>query len=490
MNRVRKQFRAILIVASLAAPAAWAQQQQQGDTRVNPPVQPIPPLKTGDSSTKKPANGEDGVAQDESGQTKTPPPPLSGAERYSVDSAGRAHNYILPSIQFSETGDTNPVNLSGQSGILSASIIGGQLSLNRVLGRSKLTATFAGGGAFYNNNSSLNSEYGQLAVSEKVSLRRWSLLLSDYLTYLPQSGFGGGGVGGFGAPITSGLSAIGLPSDLSPGIASSQSILTARAQRIDNASFGEVDYQFSARSSFTATVGYDLLQFLNGGFPGSHTYVFRGGYNRNLTAKDTFGVIYDISFFRYQTPGNDVQNHFALVSYGRLITGRLALQLGAGPQINRLGPAAGNGSRTPVSWGVTSSLSYRFSNTSTSLFYNHYTTAGAGVFYGSITDEAGTGVTRRLSRAWSGSVNAVFARNRPLQQVIGQPSINGYKTWSAGGSVSRPLSPYTILFFNYSLQWQSSGACVAVGPVACGTSYFRHVFGAGFSWSFRPVELN
>jgi hypothetical protein len=485
MLQNQKRLRATILALTLAVPAAWA--QQKGDPRVDPPVKPYPPLNSGESSSKAPAEKND--AQDTT-QTKPDTTPLTGAERFTLGSTGRTRSYLLPSFQFLEVGDTNPVNAVGQSSIRAASVITGRLSLVRVWSRYQFSTEYSGGGTFYNTTGGLNTSYQQLMLSQKISWRRWSLLLTDNFSYLPDSAYGVGG--GLGFPVAYGPATIGAStgnlSNLNPGLVPSQSIYTGRARRFDNATLGEVQYQLSPRASVTVTGTYGFLHFIDPGYFNSREYLFQTGYNYSLTPKDTIGVIYGVTYFQYETGLNNFISHSARFAYGRRITGRLGLQVSAGPQINRFKLQTG-GPGTSTSWNLVSSLRYQLRKLDLDLTYSRYTTGGGGVLFGSASDDIRAAATRRLSRLWTGSLTMGYSRNVALRQVVGPTTVTplGYQAWYAGGTATRSLGRYASLLFNYNLQRQTNGSCVTG---ACAPTFLRHVFGVGVSWNFRPIGLD
>ncbi len=467
MLHFQKRFRATIFAVTLSVPAAWAQQQ--------------PATSAGNADT-----------QDSTGHASTDRQPLSGAEKYSVGLNGRGRSYFLPTFQILQSADTNPTNTntSGFSNINAVTTFNGNLSLRRLSGRSQFMADYSGGGMIYDRNFGLNSSYHQVGISEQVDGRRWSLLLGDNFSYIPDSGYGfGGGFGGFGVPLAFGpgsnLGSTNSMFNLNPGIVPSQSILTGRARRFDNGVIGQVDYRASARSTVTFSGSFGLLHFLDSGYFNSKSYGFRAGYDYNLTAKDTISVMYGVNFFRYDAVANNFFGQSVQVAYGRKLTSRMAFQISGGPQINR-NRFSGSGT-THFNWNLGSSLQYAFPNWNLNLSYNHYTSLGAGVFLGAYSDEVRGSASRRLSRQWSGSVDVAYAHNRATPMTTSLSTFPGFQTLSAGGSLSRPLGHYSFLSFNYSAQRQTNGSCVSG---ACAPTFLRHVFGVGFSFNFRPIALD
>lgn len=439
-------------------------QQKPMDTRINPPATP--------------ANGTDNGAAD---QVNPDTHSLSGVETYGVGGVDRS--YFVPSAQFSEYADSNANYTSTGTSVLPVTSIGGQLVFRKLHRRQDFSLQYSGGGVFYDRGNQSNYAYQQMSVTEKINWRRGSVTLSDYFSYLPDSGFG---AGGFGTPFAGGPPNLfgigGIPFGLNPGFLSSQSIFTNTGRRFDNSTFGEVDYNLGPRSSVTGSVGYDLLHFFGPSFLNSNTVIFRGGYNYQINALNSVGLVYSGSLFRYnQFSTDDFQAHSAQVSYGRRITGRLGLQMSAGPQI--IVEKVGNNITT---WTASASLRYAFQRSDINLSYSRYTGNGGGLYFGAYTDEVRLYGDRQLTRVWSANATVSFARNSPLS-FGGSPIVgaSAYESIYAGVGISRPIGRYISTFANYNLQWQSQGFC-ALGAV-CGTSFTRHIVGIGINWNFRPI---
>lgn len=439
-------------------------QQKPLDTRINPPAGSTTDTSTPDEMTP---------------DTHA----LSGAETYGVGGVGRS--YFIPSAQIAEYADTNAAYSGSGINFQPTTSLGGQLIYNLIRSRQKLSVQYSGGGVFYDRGGFSNYTYQQMGVSEKIDWRRTSLVLSDYFSYLPDSGYGAGGFGSFFSGGPSSLFGVGgIPFGLNPGFLSSQSIFTTFARRFDNSSIGEIDYQLSPRSSVTATGGYDILHYFDSSLFNSHTYIFRGGYNYQATARDTLSFFYNGSLFRYNQFGIDnFQVHGGQAGYGRRITGRLGLQLTGGPQV--IIPVVG---KNLYSWTLTSSLRYSWQRSDVGISFNHYASNGGGVYFGAYASEFRLDGNHRLSRAWTVNGSAAYARNTPIPfAAISIPAggLTPYDSVYAGLSVSHPIGRYISSFANYNFQWQSQGFCSA--GFICGPSFTRHVFGVGINWNFRPI---
>ncbi len=485
MTKFRKTFWPTILGLALCIPAAWAQQK---DPRISVPIAPYPPLSPGEKSSKAPEESSSTTVAERQ-RAELEQRPLSSVEEITLDSPDRGRSYLLPSFHFAQIGDTNARSTSGASELHTASTVSGGIALRRVRGRSEWMANYAGGTTLYNTHSDLNTSFHQLGIKQTITGRRWSLLLSDYFSYLPESSsatgaFGGGA--GFGPGLGRGFE--GSPSGLSPIFTPSQTILTGRTRRVSNSFVGEVQYKASPRSSITVSGAYRMLRFLDSGFINGHSEIFRTGYNYAVTAQDSVAVMYGFTRFRFDGISQGMNNHVLQVAYGRRVTGRLAFQLAAGPLINTFRhPLAG--SETVLSWNMESFLRYRFQNTDLGISYLRYMTGGSGVLVGAQTDEARMTVGRRLSRMWSGFLSLGYVHNASLTETTARLLDRTFNLWTAGVHLSRPWGRYTSLDFSYGVYREGSSASFCTGST-CGTHLLRHYFRFGFSWQLRPIQID
>lgn len=492
MGRIALGISLSALILALSTPAGWAQekpaqQQQQApatqkpkDTRVAQPAAPLQP-----SSSKK-AKGQ--TQASEQGQSRTPEQarkPLSGVEQYTLSTMGRDRSYFYPAFQVAEGGDTNPNNQFGSPTIESVSIIGGAFASRDVWSRYTFSLRYAGSGFIYNRDPSRTVSAHSFSLSQTITGRRSSLLLTDAVSYLPEASFGynrfsqggfNGGQGGLYGVDTSGLSGVYLPN---------QSILTGAASRISNAAVGQYSYDLSPLSSLTLTGAYTLLRFPDSGFVDSNAGNFGFGYNHEIGRKDSLAIKYFGSVYRYvNQPDYNFTNHVVELMYEHRITHLLWLTLGSGPSINIFGNGLNGDTR--VSWHATANLLYRLRRAQLMLHYWHYTTAGAGVFFGSQADNVGVRVAERITRMWSGDVGLGYSYNKELQATA---ESQGFNTWYASANLRRRLGRYMSMFLSYNLQQQFANTPFCFGS-SCGTFYTRQYFTLGFNWHPRAIEVS
>jgi hypothetical protein len=478
------------LILGLGASSSWAQQKQTqsqqqpatqkpSDTRVAPPAAPIAPL-----TTEKTKNHSASTDQNQSAPSTPEQRPLSGVEEYTLSTMGMGHSYFFPVFQVAESGDTNGNNQIGSATFESVSTVSGAFALNRVWSRYNFAANYSGSGFIYNRDPSQSSSAHSFSLSQTITGARSSLVLADAVSYLPESSygyarfgsFGNFGVGGFSPINSSGLNGIYIPS---------QSILTGDSTRISNVVVGQYDYKSSPLSSLTFTGSYGMLRFLDTGFIDSNAGTFGLGYNHSFTARDTLAIAYMGTVYRYDQSVYDFNTHIVALMYGHQISHLLSLKLGGGPLVNTFTGSNTTNQGTVVSWYGNASLYYRLPRTTLSFFYTHYTSAGAGVFQGSKTDNLTMTITRQLTRIWSGDVSMGYSHNANLQATSTSQSFN---TWYASANLQRPIGHYMNLFLSYNLQQQSSNNSFCnVG--GCGSFYTRNYFSLGFNWHPNAVEL-
>jgi hypothetical protein len=349
------------------------------------------------------------------------------------------------------------------------------------------------GGLTANNGNANNSLSHQLELGEKLSWRRTAISFFDQLNYLPEAAFGSGMASGPSLPGDQGLS-------LQPALTLNQSILTTRGQRISNAFLTEVDRFLTPRSSLTFVGSYSLLRFLDNGFLNFGNALFQAGYNHQFTRKDTIALLYRFTAFRYNNFDQSFDGHVVQVSYGRRVTGRLAFQVAAGPEVGffrtPISPSTGTsgGSTTTIPsltqayWTLDTSMTYQRQRTQFGLAYDHSLSGGAGVLAGAVSNQVSGSINSQLTRILNGGFVSGYARNQGLNVAAPTPSNQSYNYWFSGMNFSRPWGRWTNLFLSYSLQFQDSNVGFCVGTT-CGKSFVRHTVSIGFGWRPRPIPI-
>jgi hypothetical protein len=489
MRKALYIFCGLLCWMALGAPRASAQQPTPDQS-----VQPIPAYHSPLASAA--GNGEDVNAnpQDLAPDTR----PLTGAQDLSLGAPLTQHSYWQPHFDFSTTADSNGLSATNNTGWTTFSSFYGGVDLHRISGNSNLMLSYLGGGVISNSGAAPNGIVQGLNFSDRFAFRHWALTVFDQLSYLPEASFGFWGLGGASLPGT-GIG--GLGSGFIPG----QSILTAVGQSLSNSTVTEVDAYLTPRSSLTFVGGYSLLHYFDNNLLNSGDATFQAGYNRQLTRQDTLGLLYRFSAIRYSNFGQSINDNVVQVSYARRVTGKLAFQIGAGPEVTMFktpittngastgapgGGASLGGPTTTVSWSLNASLTYQLNRTGLGLSYSHGVTGGSGVLAGATADTVTGSASRQLSRRVSAYWNLGFARNNGLAfTAVKATSANQtYSYWFTGAGLNRPWGRALNVNLSYHLEYQDSNNSFCIGPT-CGTSLVVHMITFGLGWHRQPIPF-
>jgi hypothetical protein len=458
--KLRQTLCGLALVGLTCSVAAHAQRPVPAGRGVSPIVDPLP-------------NDPAQVSPD----TNT----LAGAQLFGVGSLNHARNVFDPSISFSELGQTFPPvpGQPNQTNLFSATLIGGGLNFDRTWSRYHLTTIYNGGETFTRGSQQSNDQFHDLNVLQEIDWARWRLLLRDDFVASPGAAFTGTGMGGPGlsAQISSTLQA--SLNGIGQGFVPSESIQTGNAMRYRNAAVGQLEYSFSRRSAFTFAGSYGLLKFTDAGFFSSHMVNAQAGYDYMLDPANSIALLASYGKIDYTGSANTTTNYLAALAYGRKITGRVAFQVGAGPE--RIQFVNGtNGQLWYAS--VTSALTYDWRRTGYSLAFMRGLSSGSGVFLGAKTNTLTLAAHHQFTRSWTGSVNSGYAINNSLAGA-GTPTVK-FDNWFVGANIGRQLWSHFQLNFNYGVQRQNSPA---VCPVAnCGIDGFQQTFGMTINWHLRP----
>jgi hypothetical protein len=486
MRRPHTSMGVAILVMVLGVPVVRSQQQPNG--QVTPPT---PALHSPTSSAGSNENAEDPNAnpQELAPDTRA----LAGAQDLSLGVPVLTHSFWQPLFNLMLTLDTNPLATNHSSGLTTWTSLFGGIDLHRMSGRSDLTLNYLAGGLTANNGNASNSLSHQLELDEKLSWRRTAISFLDQLSYLPEADFGSGVPSGPSLPGAQGLS-------LQPVLTPNQSILTTRGQRISNSFLTEVDRFLTPRSSVTFVGSYSLLRFLDNGFLNLSDAVFQAGYNHQFTRKDTVALLYRFTAFRYNNFDQSIDGHVVQVSYGRRVTGRLAFQVAAGPEVGffrtpistSTGTSGGSttttSSSTQAYWTLDTSMTYQRQRTQFGLAYDHSLSGGAGVLAGAINNQVSGSINSQLARTLNGAFVLGYARNQGLNVAAPAPSNQSYNYWFSGMNFSHPWGRWTSLFLSYRVQFQNSSTVFCVGAT-CGKSLVRHTVSIGFGWRPRPIPI-
>jgi hypothetical protein len=482
-----------MCVVILSASAVRAQQQSPDQAEQQTPANqgstqsaaPIPAYRSPLASAAD--NGED-TDTELAPDTRS----LTGVQPFSLG-APTTRSYWQPHFDISTTIDSNPLENAGSTDWGTWTSFSGGVDIHRASANTDMELSYIGGGSISNNSNVSNGVVQVLSFSDKYSFRRWAISFFDGLNYLPESSFGYGGLGG---SVTPGTGPSGPGSVFGPG----QSLLTGRGQNLGNSFDTEVDVFLTPRSSLTFVGGYSVLDYFDSDRLNYGTANFRAGYNHQLDRKNTIGLSYTFSEYDYTNFDQSIVDSSVQVSYGRRVTGRLAFQIAAGPQIasfhtpisTNTGSSGGGGTgsttagpTTQVYLALGTNLQYAIKRTSMALAFNHGVGGGSGALAGSLTDTVTGSVTRQVSRTFSSGFSGGYSRNHGVAIGTTTASNQNYGYWFGGANLSHPLGRSLGINVSYQVQYQTSNDAFCLGPT-CGKSVVRNTISVGVGWHERP----
>ena len=436
----------------LCVPALRAQNQPGSPAG---PIQPLPPAQdSGNGQTPAPdasaLSPGQGSAPQSSSQAQPDTRVLSGAETFGLGFLHAPRSIYDPALHITESGERGVV--PGRFDTVTA--MAGTLALDQSWSQSSLNLVYSGGETLYQPDSSFNTEYQDLAISQQIQRGRWGLRLRDDFQLSPNAAFGGLSTGGPG--ITAQAPTLNA---VAPAVLPGETIQTGQALRLNNTALTEIDYSLSRRTTMTFTGSYGFLHFLSAGFIDSRNINGSAGYNYALDAKNSIGLNLMYGNTIYTSSNSRMNSDTAQASFGRKVTGRLAFQIAGGPQLLRLlnfRPTSGQ----KWSWSAYTALTYQMRRTGYTLSYSHGTNAGSGVLLGATTDSITAGVHRDFTRFWSGSLNGGYAINNSL--AANSALSSRYTNWYGTANLGRQMGQHFHFGLSYQYQVQNGSTGGAV----------------------------
>lgn len=477
MKRAKPVAVIVLLLAWVSrCPMAQAQQDQDNDPP-KPAAKALPPLPADDEQDQEqpiPAMEPDDR-------------PLVGFQGLLVGTPPESHSYWFPGFSYTNFASPNGQVAGGGNGWYSTSILTGNLSLLQNWSTAQLAVNYSGGESVSTNSAIGNSQYHQLGVFQTINWRRVRLTLLDQFAYLPAAQFGfGAGTGlafpGAGGPLAPVLP--GLQNGLTPG----QSIFNTIGPRYSNSGGLQLNFLLSHRGSITVGGVFGVLRFIDAGNIESNQTILNAGYNRQVSRTDTFGISYRFSAYEYLGSPQAIGDHMVQATYGKKITGRLALKLSVGPEITTFRVPPGITPSTEHK-GVagTADLSYAFAAGGLDLSYNHAVNNGSGILLGATTDQITLSGNHKLGRVWSGNLSFGYARNTAIAgTTANQAPI--FDSVFVGAGVQRPLTRTANLTLNYTANIQTSNTGMCPGPTCA--NFTTNQITLGLSWRGRPFVLH
>jgi len=424
-------------------------------------------------------------------------PPISGVDEAGMDMRSGERSFLSYGLSASETADSNANNELGGESVSSVTHLLGALDLQRLYSKTDIFAEYLGGGAFYSNSTSTAR---QLHAAGFMGVLRWRTgraTLRDSFSYLPEGSFSVGAFGGVpGLGIATGSGQSGLAGGGLPGshfFGNGQFGSVGLTPRIANSALVDVVQSLTPRSALTFAVGFSNAHFFDDthAFINSDRELVSGGFSHLISRRDQIAAVYGFQQFRFpQDAGGQIDAHIINLRWGHVISGKMSMTLGAGPQylvfedpiLGKVHRWSGNGRAV---------LRYRFTRTSIAVSYEKFTSAGSGFFAGSDTQAVRAGLTRPLARTWEFYGDIGYAHNRRLQEQLftglpGNTFDHGFLRVLLRKHLGREWSAFAAYRFN-DLNFdnkfcQNEGICSRISQ--------RHMGTVGVEWHPRPMRID
>jgi len=500
------KFRACLIatVISLSVVAAVCA-QDPGSQMQSPPAQqpaqpdkPIPPANPNDQNRPNPSTDEPPLAPVVAGTVNSAP--LTGANEPPFN-IFRSRSFVVPALGFFGQLDSNGNN-TPFGNFTSINSLFGAISIQKMASASQFNLDYTLGRTFSNQSSAFNSTINDFAASYLWSRGRWDGFVTDRLLYSSEASFLGGYApfpsASFGTASGFGMAPLLLRNSFMPD----QGIFTNFGPRLNNIAVAQVNNHISRRMFFTIVGTDNILHFTNPGLIDSSTAGFQAGLGFQRTREDTIAVIYRFNDLWFSGYPVNVRDNIVELAYQRQLAERWRFEIGAGPDLSYIhAPSQITGqpgtNRTHDSWAANVAMHYRLRRTALSVGYDHFLTAGGGVFLGATTDGFYGSASHQLSRLWTLGFSGSYNHNKNLIPLsmglrgVFAPANGTYNSVYGTFEARRRIGRDSEFFLGYLARYQTSNytLCQTGTSVCLGPSIVGHQFNFGFLWRVKPVPI-
>ena len=396
---------------------------------------------------------------------------------FSLPSSAGTLQYALSASQsisnnnFGNSGTDYNTNLNGDLAFISSSP------------RDPFSMVFSGGRSWSTSSQSFN--FLNLAISQVVNAGRWNFMLSDSVSYLPQTASAGlSGVAGVGD--------LGL-SPVQTGAIPGQGVLTGYSTRVANSSSLSLRRQIAGKTSLNASGSYSLTRFLSNSSssavpssPGLNTDGETGslGLSHSIDARNSLGGNYSYSRNTYSgtnfgIPQPGFSSQTSSLQYSHQFTRKLSTSLSAGPQWTSIDSP---GITPTLSLFASLSASYAGKFSHATIAYSRSSNSGFGVVGGAISNSVTFSTGRTFDRVWFCALTSSYTQTANLPTAATLPF--SFHTTVAGVQVSRALARSLSAYASYTLQNQSNQGTTAAVDLFSGLSN-----AAGFGITFSPSAV-
>ena len=390
-------------------------------------------------------------------------PTLSGTLQYSLSVSESISNGF-----YNNSGIASSTNFSGNVALITASQ------------RHPFSMVYSGG-TLIGNSGQPSVYYQSLAFSQVATAGRWNFILSDGVSYLPESPTTGlSGIPGIGDV---GLNPVQVGDDTGLGI------LTTYGPRVSNIASVSASRPITGSLSFQAGGSYSILRYLGDtssslatdGLDTSSESAY-GGLNYRINARSSANVNYNISRSSFSGSNFTFISQGLNLGYTRQLTRRLTFFVSAGPQ--RVSSSNSDLSGASLSLAANAGLTYAGKVLTQNLTYSRGVTNGSGVIPGATSDSITYGISRRLGRAWGLAGSVGYARTKSLPTLV--TTMFSSEGVTATGQVTRSLGHHFSAFGSYTIEDQTvqnnTSALNAFNGI-------YQVFGFGITFSPNAIHL-
>ena len=289
--------------------------------------------------------------------------------------------------------------------------------------------------------------FQHLFLSQGIVGRKWKVLASDNISYLPEAPTTGfTGIPGIGEPI-------GVPSPAPP---SGQSILTLNTVVIDNNTQGELGHTLNYATTLNVGGSYNIFRYPDGNGLDMNMTAANAGLTWRLNARNSLMGTYMYSQFSYPQYNFSLTTNSGTLGYLRVWNRKITTNVSAGPQWL----SSSDSAIVPSSVGITAnaSLNYQFQMNSASLVYSHGISGGGGYLVGGELDTVTMALSRQFGRKLTVGVDASYMRTASLGNGPIFGNYGNFDAMFAGVQASRKLGQYFNVFANYTAMTQSSSS--------------------------------
>ncbi len=216
--------------------------------------------------------------------------------------------------------------------------------------------------------------FQHLYLSQDFAWRKWKVLASDDVSYLPQSPITGfSGIPGTGEPI-----GVNNPN---PNPSNSQSILTLNTHVVNNIVLGEIEHNLNFATTLTGGGSSELVRYPNGDGLSMNTQTGIAKLNWRLNARNSILCNYVFSEYGFPDFYNiNFLTNTGLVGFQHQWTRNLTTMAAVGPEWVSSSDQGAVPNSTNVS--VSAAVNYQRRSATASISYARGTNGGAGYLVG------------------------------------------------------------------------------------------------------------